>query len=86
MENYVYPFETILEVNKAKYIDGYKLLISFNTGEKKIVDLEGKLEGPVFKPLQNIEEFKKFKIDYTIEWASGADIAPEYLYEIGEPI
>ncbi len=74
-----------LEVNNAEYIKDYKIHLWFNNGTEKTVDLKNQLEGTVFKPLKNIELFKKFKIKFnTIEWENGADFAPEYLFEIGE--
>ena len=73
-----------IEVIKAEYIDGYKLLLQFNNGEKRIVDLSNSLKGTVFTPLKDINYFKKFSIKFnTVEWDNGADFAPEYLYEIG---
>lgn len=73
-----------IEVIKAEYIDGYRLVLLFNNGEKKIVDLSNSLHGTVFTPLRDIEYFKRFSIKFnTVEWENGADFAPEYLYEIG---
>ena len=73
-----------IEVIKAEYIDGYRLLLLFNNGERKIVDLRDSLKGPVFLPLKDISYFKRFSIKFnTVEWENGADLAPEYLYEIG---
>lgn len=72
-----------IEVVKAEYIDGYKLLSLFNNGERRIVDLSDSLKGSVFAPLKDISFFKRFSIKFnTIEWENGADFAPEYLYEI----
>ncbi|GHT76229.1 hypothetical protein AGMMS50262_13840 [Bacteroidia bacterium] len=73
-----------LEVSKAKYLDHYRLLLTFNNGIEKTVDLKNELHGEVFKPLQQLDFFKKFQVPYnTVEWENGADFAPEYLYEIG---
>lgn len=73
-----------IEVIKAEYIDGYRLLLLFNNGERKIVDLRDSLKGPVFLPLKDISYFKRFSIKFnTVEWENGGDLAPEYLYEIG---
>ena len=73
-----------IEVTKAEYIEGYRLLLLFNTGEKRIVDLRDSLKGPVYIPLKDISYFKNFSIKFnTVEWENGADFAPEYLYEIG---
>lgn len=73
-----------LEVTKAKYLDGYRIMLLFNNGERRIVDLSQSLNGKVFEPLKDIGYFKRFSIKFnTIEWKNGADFAPEYLYEIG---
>jgi len=73
-----------LEVTQAKYLDNYRLIITFNNGEQKTVDLQNELNGSVFAPLKQMDYFKKFQIKYnTIEWENGADYAPEYLYKIG---
>jgi hypothetical protein len=58
--------------------------LTFNNGETKTVDLQSELNGTVYEPLRHLEYFKNFHVKYnTIEWANGADYAPEYLYEIG---
>ncbi len=73
-----------IEVIKAEYIEGYRLLLLFNNGERRIVDLSNSLKGSVYIPLKDINYFKNFSIKFnTIEWENGADFAPEYLYEIG---
>lgn len=73
-----------IEVIRAEYVDGYRLLLLFNNGERRIVDLSSSLKGPVCIPLRNIDYFKRFTIKFnTVEWENGADFAPEYLYEIG---
>ena len=74
-----------LEVKNAKYLEEYKILLEFNNGVKKTVDLKDKLNGEVFKQLKDINYFRTFTIRYnTIEWNNGADFAPEYLFEIGK--
>ena len=69
-----------LEVIKAQYVDGHKIHLWFNNNVDKVVDFSDKLNGAVFAPLRDIDYFKNFHIAYnTIEWANGADFAPEYL-------
>jgi len=73
-----------LEVSKAVYLDDYRISLTFNNGVSKIVDFKNELIGTVYEPLKELDFFKNFEIKYnTIEWANGADYAPEYLYEIG---
>ena len=72
-----------VEVIKPEYLDGYRLLLLFNNGERRIVDLSNSLKGTVYIPLKDIDYFKRFSIKFnTVEWENGADFAPEYLYEI----
>jgi hypothetical protein len=73
----------LIWITDAKYVDGYKVAITFNDGLKKTVDLKNHLSQGIFKPLNDIDTFRKFYLsDWTIEWANGADMAPEFLYEL----
>jgi len=73
----------ILKVIKAEYVDNYLVRLLFNNGVEKTVNLEKELYGSIFSPLKDLEIFRNFKIDCnTISWANGADLAPEYLYEL----
>ncbi len=74
----------MLEVVAAKYLKGYRIYVAFNTGEQGEVDLEEALWGPVFEPLRDTEQFKRFEISpvaRTITWENAADLAPEFLRE-----
>ena len=74
----------MITVKDASYYQDYKINIEFNHGEYGVIDLENVLWGPVFEPLKDIELFKKMKVSdlfHTIVWDSGADIAPEFLYD-----
>ena len=73
-----------LEVLNAEYLNSYRIKLTFNNGETKTVDLQNELIGSVYSPLRQLDYFKNFQLKYnTIEWANGADYAPEYLYSIG---
>ena len=76
------------EVTNADYISDYKVSVLFNDGVKKIIDFYEILflnDYPAFRPLKDIEVFKKFTITDTLEWDKGnIDIAPEAMYEMGE--
>ena len=59
-------------------------LVTFSDGNKKKVDLRPYLTGEVFGELLDKEKFVQYGLTrITIEWANGADLAPEFLYEIG---
>lgn len=77
----------MLRVKDVDYKGNYKLALTFSDGVHKVVDLEPHLKGEVFGPLRDKEQFIQYALtSVTIEWANGADFAPEYLYEIGTPI
>ena len=72
-----------LKIKKAKYIADYKIHLTFNDGKSGQVNLENHLDGEVFEPLKNIEYFKTFKVQGdTVSWDNGADLAPEFLYDL----
>ncbi len=74
----------ILHIKEAKYLHGYVIWLRFNDGAIGEVDLKDELFGEVFEPLKDLDKFKSFKVDpdlETIVWGTGADMAPEFLYE-----
>lgn len=79
----------LLDVIEVVYVSEYKLILTFENGEKKMVDLKNRLIGPIFEPLKDVDYFKKVYVNKelgTIVWPNGADKAPETLYNIGQPI
>ncbi|VEN73159.1 conserved hypothetical protein [Candidatus Desulfarcum epimagneticum] len=69
-------------VIEAKYIDGYKVWLSFNDGARGEIDLSSELYGEIFEPLKDISFFKSFSLEgHTLSWRNGADFAPEFLRE-----
>lgn len=75
---------TMLRIIDVDYIKDYTLRLTFNNGETRIVDLQPYLTGEVFGELMDKSKFIQYGLTpTTIEWANGADLAPEFLYEIG---
>lgn len=73
----------VVWITSAEYVSNYQIYLEFNDHCKGIVDLQGKLTGTIFESLQAIDYFKQFKVNsWTIEWPNGADVSPEYLYEL----
>lgn len=62
----------------------FNLLLVFNTGERKLVNVEQYLRGPVFQPVREDSAFfNRVKVDDelgTIVWPNGADVDPDVLY------
>jgi hypothetical protein len=72
----------MIAVKKVKPLDDYQLLLVFDNQEQKIFDLKPYLEHGIFSQLSNPELFRTVKVSFdTIEWANGADLCPEVLYE-----
>ncbi|GAB6274115.1 MAG: DUF2442 domain-containing protein [Peptococcaceae bacterium] len=72
-----------LHVTEARYLEGYKVEVSFNDGRKGVADLSETLKGPVFEPLKDMSVFSQLRVDEELEtiiWPNGADLAPEYLF------
>jgi hypothetical protein len=73
----------MLRITDVDYVKDYTLALTFNDGVKKVVDLRPQLTGEVFEPLLNLDEFRQYGLNHwTIEWASGVDLAPEFLYSL----
>lgn len=73
-------------VKNVKYIEKYKLQLSFYNGDVRLVDFEKRLESAknIFVPLKDVEYFKKVSCDdTTIVWPNGLDLCPDVLYEMG---
>lgn len=74
----------MLRVVDVDYIKDYTLRLTFSDGITKLVDLKPYLTGEVFEELLDKDKFVQYGLTpITIEWANGADLAPEFLYEIG---
>ena len=68
----------------ARYVRDYVIHIEFADGTRADLDLERELWGEVFEPLRDPEVFRGFELDEelnTLTWPTGADLAPEFLYE-----
>ncbi|MEI6555443.1 MAG: DUF2442 domain-containing protein [Paludibacter sp.] len=63
----------------------FKLLITFNNGEKKSFDVKPYLETGVFKELKDESIFNSVKPFLgSIQWVNGLDLCPDTLYIEGK--
>lgn len=72
------------KLESAEYVGRYTIHVRFADGVEGNVDLEDELWGEVFEPLKALAVFRNFRLDAelnTVTWPSGADLAPEFLYE-----
>lgn len=80
---------SILYLTKASHVRDYLLEVEFSDGSIREVDLENELHGPVFEPLRDVAVFGEVYLDpetRTVTWPNGADLAPEFLHEIGKEV
>lgn len=72
----------MIAINSVQPLENYKLLLTFNTNESKIFDMNEYLDHGLFKQLKSKELFDTVRISFdTIQWANGLDLCPEVLYE-----
>lgn len=79
--------ERIPHVVAARVCGPFSLILEFDDGVEKRVNLRRFLRGPIFEPLLDPTEFAKVFVDHeagTIAWPNEADFAPETLYELPE--
>ena len=74
----------IHDVISAAYQGSYRIEITFDDGERGIVDFAPYLKlGGVFKRFRDLTFFREFIVDEelgTLTWGDEIDIAPETLY------
>jgi hypothetical protein len=75
----------IPRVQRARVCGPHSVLLTFDDGTRKRVNLHALLRGPIFEPLHDPEYFRTMSVDPiagTIAWPNGADVAPETLYAL----
>ena len=73
-------------VTEATHVADFRLRLRFNDGIEGEVDLRETIFSDHREPiiqLKDPEKFRRFRVDMdTVVWENGADLAPEYLYEL----
>ncbi len=75
----------ILHTTEVIPLPGCRLFLRFNNGESGEVDLSDELDGEVFEPLRDPAQFAtayQHPVMRTVAWANGADLAPEFLFDM----
>ena len=77
--------EAIHDIVSAKALDGYKVDVEFDTGEKAVLDCSRYLSMPYWKRLNDKAFFKQVMVGYgTLVWPDEIDIGPEDVWEFAE--
>ncbi|NFN86993.1 DUF2442 domain-containing protein [Clostridium sporogenes] len=75
-----------LSVKDVKALEGYKLLLTFENGEVRLLDMKPYLNKGILKGVRDTSMFKSAKVSFdTVKWENKADIDPETLYEDSVP-
>lgn len=78
-----------MHVTDVETLENYELKLTFNNGVTGVVDLSNALWGEMFVPLSDPLLFSQIQLDPelgTVSWPNGADLAPEFLYDLIQPI
>lgn len=77
----------------VRHVEEYRLELTFTNGEQAELDLADRIvgRGGVFAPLEDIDFFKKVRVDPeigTLVWPNEVDMCPDVLYSkaTGEPL
>ena len=76
-------------ITNVEYDSGFKLHLQFEDGSWRSADLERHLDGEMFEPLRNPMRFASVRLNPdidTVVWDNGADMSPDFLYEISSPV
>jgi hypothetical protein len=76
-------------ITEVEYESGYCLRLRFEDGSFRGADLADHLDGDVFEPLRDVNLFRTARLNTdidTVVWDNGADMSPDFLYEIGKPL
>ena len=61
--------------------NNYQLILTFENGEMRQLDMNPYLDKGIFKELRDLSIFNTVKVSFdTIEWENEADLDPEFIY------
>jgi hypothetical protein len=74
-------------VKAVEPLPEFRLLITFENDQRRVFNMEPYLDKGVFRELREISLFDTVRVSFdTVEWANGADLCPENLYDESVPI
>jgi hypothetical protein len=72
---------------EVKTLPDFKLLLVFENGEHRLLDVSPYLDHGVFRALRDPAVFNSAHISFdTVAWSNGADLCPEVLYRDSTPV
>lgn len=77
----------LLDVIHVETKSGYRLLLTFENGEKRLFDMAPYMDKKPFVQLKGSPFFARATVDHgTVVWPGNIDIAPETLYDRSRPL
>lgn len=77
-------YASIVNVTPA---EGFSLVVAFNDGQTRVLDMRPFLDFGVFKQIKKPENFNRVHVAFdTIEWDCGVDLDPEFVMDKSVPI
>ena len=77
--------EALHDIVSAKPMDGYKVDVVFDTGDKAVFDCTRYLDKPYWRRLKDKSLFNQVFVGYgTLVWPGEIDIGPEDVWEFAE--
>lgn len=77
--------EVIHDIIEAKPLEGYQVAVTFDNGERGVLDCTRYLSMPYWKQLNNKTFFNMVRVDYgTLVWPNEIDIGPEDVWEFAD--
>jgi hypothetical protein len=76
-------------ITSVQYEAAYKLRLRFEDHSERLVDLAAHLDGEIFAPLKDLQRFHTAHLNTdldTVVWENGADMSPDFLFEISVPV
>ncbi len=71
-----------LGIIAVKIIANYKLLVTFENNENRILDMQPYLQQGVFQELKDERVFSSVGVSFdTIAWSNDIDLDPEFVYD-----
>ncbi|MCM1217003.1 MAG: DUF2442 domain-containing protein [Lachnospiraceae bacterium] len=72
---------------QVKPLENYRLFVTFDSGEKKIYDVNPLIRGEWFGQLKDLNVFNTVHIaGLSVEWEDGQDVCPDDLYYNSVPV
>ncbi len=74
-------------IKELSWVSDYKLSVTFESGEKRLVDFSGFKKDGVFQEFENPSYFKQVtNKGYFVEWPHEQDLSADTLYEMSREI